>query len=333
MRHPVSMKIRKAVRSSIMKDAQKAPQKPLYLVALSGGADSLALASAVASEAARKDASFNAGAVIVEHGLQEATKKVAEDTATLARELGLEPVMIIPVSITEQGLGAEGDARAARYSAFEEAVEKTGARGVIIGHTMNDQAEQVLLGIARGSGARSVSGIAEQRDIYIRPMLEISRNETEASCREMGIDFWVDPHNSHEEYARVRVRKNLLPQMIEELGEDVVQNLARTAQIAREDADAMDFIIDEKIESLIKISDNEYSFNVQDLQRLHVAIRKRMFKKLAKDHMNADFMSIHCEAVNDLIDDWNGQKPLNLPGGTTVKRQKLEDGTSYIIFY
>ena len=332
MRHPVSMKIRKAVRNSITKDAQKASQKPLYLVALSGGADSLALASAVASEASRKGATFYAGAVIVEHGLQEATKKVAEDTAQLAREFGLDPVMIIPVSITEKGLGAEGDARAARYSAFEEAVEKTHARGVIIGHTMNDQAEQVLLGLARGSGARSVSGIAEQRDMYIRPMLEISRKETEESCREMGIDFWVDPHNSHEEYARVRVRKNLLPQMIEELGEDVVQNLARTAQIAREDSDAMDFIIDEKIESLVEISDNEYSFNVQELQRLPVAIRKRMFKKLAKNYMNADFMSTHCEAVNALIDEWNGQKPLNLPGGITVKRLKNSNGENRITF-
>lgn len=140
------------------------------LVALSGGTDSLALAAATAFEAPR--AGLRAGAVIVDHGLQTGSADVAERAAAQARELGLDPVLVRRVEVGTDG-GPEAAAREARYAALAEAASETGASAVFLGHTLDDQAETVLLGLARGSGAASLSGMApvtfSGRDGYLRP--------------------------------------------------------------------------------------------------------------------------------------------------------------------
>lgn len=332
MKHPVSMKIRNAVRNTIEKHICDTKDKPLYLVALSGGADSLALASAAAFEANRKNAKFRIGAVIVDHGLQEVTKTVAADTAEIARNMGMETVNIISVDITNNGLGSEGDARLARYTAFEQEVSRTGASGVLIGHTMNDQAEQVLLGLARGSGVKSISGIAEKRDIYIRPMLSILRAETEESCHEMNLNYWVDPHNSFDEFTRVRVRNNIIPVLEEQLAENIVHNLAKTAQIAREESEVMEFFTAKTLKENLKTvpGTNTYNLSVEALHEFPTALRSQMFRKIVKDYFGQELFRIHCDTINDLIDSWNGQKALDLPG-VTVERVKIQ-GAPVILF-
>ena len=180
----------------------------LVLVACSGGADSLALAAAVAFEAPR--AGLTAGAVIVDHGLQQGSSAVAARAANQCRSLGLDPIEVATVQVASSGSGPEARARDARYQAMDNVAERLGAVAVLLGHTRDDQAEQVLLGLARGSGARSLSGMPVRRGRYLRPLLAVARATTVAACEAAGLMVWVDPHNSDPAYARVRARA-LLP--------------------------------------------------------------------------------------------------------------------------
>src|SRR5215207_3414871 len=142
--------VRRAVRAVL-------PPAGLVLVALSGGADSLALAAATAFEAPR--AGCRAGAVIIDHGLQQGSAEVAARAAAQAAELGLQPVLVRRVAVAPAGEGGpEASARIARYAALDAAAHETGAVLVLLGHTLDDQAETVLLGLARGAGAASLSG-------------------------------------------------------------------------------------------------------------------------------------------------------------------------------
>ncbi|WP_025134515.1 tRNA lysidine(34) synthetase TilS [Leucobacter sp. PH1c] len=236
--------------------AEHAP--PLALVALSGGADSLALAAALAHEAPRLN--WRAGAILIDHGLQHDSAAVAARAAAQARELGLDPVLVRRVRVAERAPGGpEAAARAARYAAFRDVAEERGARVILTGHTRSDQAEQVLLALARGSGTRSLAGIPEQRDIgesavLLRPFLapdpEITRDVTIAACARAGLAPWTDPHNADPVYARVRVRRRVLPVLVEELGAGAAAGLARSADLAREDADALDALAAEALARL-----------------------------------------------------------------------------------
>ncbi|GGM19441.1 tRNA lysidine(34) synthetase TilS [Promicromonospora citrea] len=174
----------------------------LVLVACSGGADSLALAAATAAEARRVGRSVRsrgyavrAGAVVVDHGLQPDSADVARRAAEQCRDLGLDPVEVRPAEWQGTGAGPEGGARAARYAAIERVAHASGARVVLLGHTLDDQAEQVLLGLARGAGARSLAGMPRARGIYRRPFLGLRRAQTEAVCAALGLGFWTDPTN------------------------------------------------------------------------------------------------------------------------------------------
>ncbi|MGB3413797.1 MAG: tRNA lysidine(34) synthetase TilS, partial [Microbacteriaceae bacterium] len=218
--------IRRALRDA-WEGLPDAEPGDLFLLGLSGGADSLALAAALAFEAPR--AGFLGGAIIVDHGLQEASAEVATRAADQARKLGLDPVMIVRVEVGEDG-GPEAAARSARYGAFEQALAETGARRILLAHTLDDQAETVLLGLARGSGAGSLQGMAKDTGKFFRPILGIRRAETLKSCADAGLTPWHDPHNSDERYTRVRVRQQVLPLLESELGPGVAEALARTAE-------------------------------------------------------------------------------------------------------
>lgn len=310
---PAIADTRRAVRDALTAANAQAGER--VLVALSGGADSLALAAAVAFEAPR--AGLRAGAVIVDHGLQTASARVAEQAAAAARELGLDPVCVIAVEVPRAlSSGPESAARDARYAALEQARADLGAQWIVTGHTRDDQAEQVLLGLARGSGARSLAGIPPRRGLILRPLLSISRSTTLAACRDAGLDPWTDPHNSDPSYARVRVRERIMPLLEQELGPGIAEALARTAELAREDAEAFDEMIAETIEEIVEHSEAGIAVSVAALKANPAAIRHRIIRLVAEAEFGVFLDRGHTLAVAALVTNWRGQGTLDLPGIT-----------------
>ncbi|MCW2618941.1 MAG: tilS, partial [Modestobacter sp.] len=239
--HPAVAALRAAVRPGL--SATTGP----VLVACSGGADSVALAAALAFEAPR--AGRSVGAVTVDHGLQPGSAEQARRTAELLRSLRLAPVLVVPVTVGTAG-GPEGAARDARAAALRRVAADSGGT-IALGHTLDDQAETVLLGLARGSGPRSVAGMVEHRPPFWRPLLGLRRETTRAACAVQELPVWDDPWNSDPAYTRVRLRTEVLPLLEEVLGGGAAPALARTAALLREDLDALDSLAAGELDALV----------------------------------------------------------------------------------
>ncbi len=311
---PAIADVRRAVRASVVEPVGTGPGKPLVLVALSGGPDSLALAAAVAFEAAG-----HAGAVIIDHGLQEGSAAVAERAAEQARTLGLHPVIVRRVEVGTVG-GPEAAARDARYAALADVARETGAAAVLLGHTLDDQAETVLLGLARGSGATSLQGMEAVSGIYRRPLLGIRRSTTEQACADAALQPWADPQNDDPAFTRVRVRRTVLPLLETELGPGVAEALARTAEQLREDAAALDHFAEEIVEELADIAEAGISLPVSALASNPPALRQRLIRLAVQGEFHVSLSRAHTLEVARLVTEWHGQKALDLPG-LRVERQ------------
>jgi tRNA(Ile)-lysidine synthase len=307
---PAIADIRRAVRDALPRDG-------LVLVALSGGPDSLALAAATAFEAPR--AGLAAGAVIVDHGLQEGSAEVAERAAAQARSLGLDPVRVVRVAVGSRG-GPEAAAREARYQAMDAAADETGASAILLGHTLDDQAESVLLGLARGSGAASLQGMAAATGRYRRPLLGIRRSTTEQACADAGLEPWRDPHNTDPAYARSRVRSTVLPMLEAELGPGVAESLARTAEQLREDAEALDTFAHEVAEDVTDLEEAGVSLGVATLAANPAALRQRLIRLVVESEFHVSLSRAQTLAIARLVTDWHGQRALDLPGFTAERR-------------
>lgn len=284
------------------------------LIGVSGGADSLALA--IATQIECKAAAIDCVAIIIDHQLQEGSGAISLQCRDKLINIGLATVEIIPVDVQIED-GLEGSARRARFQAFEGAIARYQPDYFLLGHTKNDQAESVLLGLARGSGTRSLSGMAEANGIYIRPLLEIDRETTERACAESGITPWVDPHNSDLHHARVRVRREVLPNLEANLGPGIIGALARSARILREDADALDALADSYL-----TGQNPLSLDIKGLTGLEKAIRIRVLRSViyAAGAPEGSLTADHLAPVEALITNWHGQGEISLPGGVKVLR-------------
>jgi tRNA(Ile)-lysidine synthase len=305
--HPAVAALRAAVRRGLSGTAG-----PL-LVACSGGADSVALAAALAFEAPR--AGRAVGAVVVDHGLQPGSAEQAERTAELLRSLRLAPVHVVPVTVGGSG-GPEGAARDARSAALRAAAAAAGAT-VALGHTLDDQAETVLLGLARGSGPRSVAGMVEHRPPFWRPLLGVRRETTRAACAAQGLPVWDDPWNTDPAYTRVRLRSEVLPLLEDVLGGGVAPALARTAALLREDLDALDALAGAELGSLV---DADGGLPAGPLAQLPAAVRRRVLRSWLLRAGVPDLQGVHLAAVDALLTRWRGQGRADLPGGTGVVR-------------
>lgn len=317
------------------------------LVACSGGADSLALLGG-AAELARRGRPVRCATV--DHGLQPGSAERAAEVAAVSADLGV-PCDVLAVTVEQTAAGLEADARTARYAALDraalagdpdaavptygpqgrrgdipsaqsQAVDWNRASGqepatVLLGHTLDDQAETVLLGLARGSGARSLSGMAARRTsgagvTHLRPLLGLRRADTEAACAELGLQPWHDPMNDDPTYARVRARRTVLPTLENQLGPGIAVALARTAEMLREDADALDDLAgpDHFVGPELDVDDLDH----------RPALRRRQLRAWLQANGAVEPSRRHILAVEAMVTDWRGQKAVDVPRVRVVRR-------------
>ena len=296
------------------------PDTPLVLVACSGGADSMALASALAFEA--RKLAVRAGGITVDHNLQDGSDVRAAEVVARLRDMHLDPVEAVAVHVGSEG-GPEAAARDARYAALDAAAERHGAAAVLLGHTRDDQAETVLLGLARGSGIRSLSGMAAASGPagrYRRPFLQLDRQTARKACLVQSLPVWDDPHNIDPAYTRSRLRHEGLPALEKALGKGVVGALARTAQLSRDDADALDTWAAEADSA---VRDDAGQLECAKLYALPPAVRRRVLRRAAVEAgaPAGSLFARHIEEVDRLITGWRGQGAINLPGKVVAQRQ------------
>jgi tRNA(Ile)-lysidine synthase len=290
----------------------------LVLAACSGGADSLALAAALAHEGPRQG--LRSGAVTVDHGLQPGSAERARALVVTLAGLGLEPVQSIAVTVatgTGQG-GPEAAARAARYQALDEVAARTGASAILLGHSRDDQAETVLLGLARGAGSRSLAGMPARRGRYRRPLLGTGRATLRAACQSLGLRPWDDPQNADPAFARARVRHQALPALEAALGPGVAEALARTAGQLRADADALDEIAASQAGQLREPGGG---WLADPLASAPAAIQARILRGAAIEAgcPPGALTARHLAALADLLTRRAGQRWIDLPGGVRAR--------------
>lgn len=287
------------------------------LVGLSGGADSIALAAAAAFEGPR--AGLRVGAIVVDHGLQAGSAQVAARAAEAAVALGLGPVTVTRVRVARDG-GPEAAARAARHGALLEAARVAGATRVLLGHTLDDQAETVLLGLARGSGPDAVAGMRADDPPLLRPLLGLRRATTRAACADAGLAVWDDPQNADPAYARVRVRLSALPALESALGPGIAEALARTADQVQEDAAALDALAAELAPEVAELSEAGIALPVDLLTPNPRALVHRLIRLAVEDEFDVVLSRAHTLAAADLVYGWHGQGPVDLPGIMVERR-------------
>ena len=289
------------------------------LVACSGGADSLALLAATVFEC-RRDARRVVGAT-VDHGLQDGSAEHAHRVVEQMAALGATETMAIRVRVEAPGLGPEAAARQARYAALAQAAEASRVPAVLLGHTRDDQAETVLLGLTRGSGGRSIAGMRRWYDEgpvrFLRPLLDLTRAQTEEVCRAEGIDPWVDPHNADPRFTRSRLRTRVLPVLEEELGPGVTGALARTGELLQQDLAALDELASGALD---RVRTPDGALDADRVAAEHPALASRVLRRaaLAAGCPAAELFKVHVDALLALVHRPRGE--VHLPGGLTASR-------------
>jgi tRNA(Ile)-lysidine synthase len=323
---PAVAAVRLAVRRTL---AGRLPTGATVLVACSGGADSLALLSATVFEA-HQDALRVIG-VTVDHGLQPGSAERADAVVAQMVALGAAETIGIRVHVEAPGLGPEAAARQARYAALSEAAQRSGAGAVLLGHTVDDQAETVLMGLARGSGGRSLAGMRrgyrEGATTFLRPLLDVTRAQTEAACAASGIEFWSDPDNDDPRFTRSRVRRRVLPVLAEELGPGVVGALARTADSLQEDMELLDELAEQvwsdvRQQQPAAVEGVLAAVDAGQLGSQPVALRRRVLRRaaVAAGCPPSELFRVHVVALDDVAFGEPGRQ-VQLPGQVTAYRK------------
>jgi tRNA(Ile)-lysidine synthase len=290
------------------------------LVACSGGADSLALAAAAAFEGPKR--ALTVGGVTVDHQLRAGSDEQARLAAKAMTELGLDPVEVAPVNVSAHG-GPEAAARVVRYAALDAVADRVGATVILLGHTRDDQAETVLLGLARGSGGRSLSGMRARAGRYRRPFLELTRATTQRACAAQHLAAWQDPHNDDPTFARVRVRNRVLPVLEAELGPGIAAALARSARLLGHDADLFDNLAEDLFN---RASTAPGALDAGVLLAAPAALRGRVIRMaaVASGCPPTDLTAEHVRAVESLLSAGRGERSIDLPGAVRAVRRGAE---------
>lgn len=339
-------------------DHAVAADAPLVLVACSGGRDSMALAAV--SHIVCTSMGVRCGAVIVDHGLQAGSEQVASEAADRCHALGLGPVIMRNATVQARGEGLEAAARQARYDELCAAAHESGAIAVLLAHTMDDQAETVLIGLLRSRGVDALAGMPQvftrSGVTFARPLLTLTRDETTGLCEDLGVEYWDDPTNGDavdgelpDDYPlRSRVRHDLLPAIERFAGFNVTRHFAESAQLARMDKEYLDQRSDEVMGEAITAVDRPASsaavstdtpracvaddtndsghgiglmIGVKRIAREPEAIRLRVIAHaLSQAGVNASAAQI--AAIDRLVVDWHGQGGVSLPRGYSANRKK-----------
>lgn len=339
-------------------DHAVAADAPLVLVACSGGRDSMALAAV--SHIVCTSMGVRCGAVIVDHGLQAGSERVAGEAANRCRALGLGPVIVRNATVQARGEGLEAAARQARYNELCTAARESGAIAVLLAHTMDDQAETVLIGLLRSRGVDALAGMPQvftrSGATFARPLLTLTRDETTGLCEDLGVEYWDDPTNGdavdgelpNDYPLRSRVRHDLLPAIERFAGFNVARNFAESARLARMDKEYLDQRSDEVMGEAVAAVDwpassaavstdapracvagdtNDSShgvglmISVRRIAREPEAIRLRVIAHaLSQAGVNASAAQI--AAIDRLVVDWHGQGGVSLPRGYSANRKK-----------
>ncbi|OBJ47214.1 tRNA lysidine(34) synthetase TilS [Mycobacterium sp. 1423905.2] len=284
------------------------PDAEPWCVGLSGGPDSLAL-TAVAAQLRPTTA------LIVDHGLQPDSLAVAETAREQALRLGCVEAQVLPVQVGAAG-GPEAAARTARYAALKTA--RTGP--VLLGHTLDDQAETVLLGLGRGSGARSIAGMRPYDPPWCRPLLGVRRDVTHTACHELGLTAWQDPHNADRRFTRTRLRTDVLPLLEEVLGGGVAEALARTATALREDTELIDAIAAQALPD----ASTTNGLDIRALATLPDPVRRRVIRGWLLAGGAIGLTDKQIRAVDALVTAWRGQGGVAV--GSALQGQRLVAG-------
>ncbi|MCT1368472.1 tRNA lysidine(34) synthetase TilS [uncultured Kocuria sp.] len=327
----------KSGQRSSGEDQRDLESLPLVLVACSGGPDSLALASVAAHFSRRGD--LRAGAVVVDHDLQPGSAEQAERAADQCRKLGLEPVRVMTAAVERNGMGPEMAARTARYVALEEAAREVGASAVLLGHTLDDQAETVLLGLSRGSGTRSLAGMPEARELregsggplVLRPLLTLRREDTHAICEAEGLSPWSDPTNEERTFRRNQVRHEVLPYLEDRLGPGISVALSRTASVLGADAELLEDLTDEALRAAAvdpaayqSVPDSQgrvvAGLSMPALREMHRAIRRRVLARTVVGVGGESPSFERLGAMEDLLEATGKSGPIQLAGHVAVWR-------------
>jgi tRNA(Ile)-lysidine synthase len=280
-----------------------------WCVALSGGADSLALTAAAAGLRPTT-------ALIVDHGLQAGSDRVAATAREHALSMGCVDAQVLSVEVGTSG-GPEAAARVARYAVLDAA--RDGAP-VLLAHTLDDQAETVLLGLGRGSGARSIAGMRSWDPPWCRPLLGVRRALTHAACAELGVAPWQDPHNVDPRFTRARLRAEVLPLLEDVLGGGVAEALARTAAALREDTDALD---DQAAHASAAVAAEDGPAAAR-LAELPAAVRRRVIRAWLLSSGASDLTDVQIRGVDRLVTDWRGQGGVAV--GSPLRQERLFAG-------
>jgi tRNA(Ile)-lysidine synthase len=280
-----------------------------WCVALSGGPDSLALTAVAA-------ALLPTTALIVDHGLQAGSATIAATARSQAEELGCVDAQVLCVQVSGDG-GPEAAARNARYRALEAARRD---RPVLLAHTLDDQAETVLLGLGRGSGARSIAGMRPYDPPWCRPLLRVRRNVTHGACAELGLTAWQDPHNTDRRFTRTRLRHEVLPLMEEVLGGGVAEALARTATALREDTELVDALIAQAMTT----SATTEGLDTRALAALPDPVRRGVIRSWLLAGGAIGLTDKQIRGVNRLVTAWRGQGGVAV--GSALRNQRLVAG-------
>jgi tRNA(Ile)-lysidine synthase len=282
-----------------------------WCVALSGGPDSLAL-TAVAAKLKPTTA------LIVDHQLQPDSHRVAETAREQALTLGCVDAQILSVDVGTAG-GPEAAARTARYRALDQA---RGDASVLLGHTLDDQAETVLLGLGRGSGPRSIAGMRPVDPPWYRPLLGVRRAITHDACAGLQVDPWHDPHNTDRRFTRTRLRTEVLPLLEDVLGGGVAEALARTAIALREDSETLD----ELAQWALEAATSGDGLDTTRLTVLPEAVRRRVIRSWLLAGGACDLTDKQIRGVDTLVTAWRGQGGVAV--GSPLRSQRLIAGRS-----